>query len=79
MKKGCIILFLYFITACTTENSKIPENAKIIAKYIVHDEKHSPNLNKCSDIKNDFLAASKYECSFTMEEFISKPSEQPNT
>ncbi len=67
MKKGFIIIFLYFIAGCTTENITIPENAKITAMYIVHDEKHSPNLSKCSDIKNDFLVASKHPCTFTME------------
>lgn len=67
MKKGLIILFLYSITGCATQSIKIPKNAKIIAKYVVHDEKHSPNLSKCSDLKNDFLVANKYDCTFTME------------
>ncbi len=69
MKKGSIVLFLYFITGCSTTDIKIPENAKIIAMYIVHDEEHSPNLTKCSGTKKDFLIASKYDCTFTMEDF----------
>lgn len=67
MKKELIIIFLFFLTGCTTENITLPENAKIKAMYVAHDEKHSPNLSKCSDIKNDFLVASKHACTFTME------------
>jgi hypothetical protein len=69
MKKIVIIINLYFITSCTNENIKIPENAIIVAKYIVHDEEQSPNFSNCSDLKNDFLKANKSECSFTMDDY----------
>ena len=53
MKKGFINLFLYFISGCTTENSKIPKNAKILAKKKVniYDNLLIRFENKIGDLK----------------------------
>ena len=69
MKKLFKILYIFILASCSNQYSEIPDNAKIIAKYIVHDEKSSPNLSNCSNEKNDFLHIKKYDCSFIMDNY----------
>ncbi|MGI4763017.1 MAG: hypothetical protein ACRYF0_20055 [Janthinobacterium lividum] len=61
-------LFLLFVQCCEQPNNRIPADARLVAKYQVLDEIISPHHVKCAGITQEFLKASPYTCSFTVQE-----------
>ena len=63
------LLFLtFFIFSCKNENKfKLPNDARIVAKFYCRDEFTSPKISKCSDVILPFLEADENDCSFKLD------------
>src|SRR5690606_1984524 len=62
-------LILGLNIGCTENKSELPKSSKISAKYIVLDEKISPNNINCSDKSVPYLKLQNNDCSFSIENY----------
>lgn len=66
MKILCFSLLSCILFACSTTPDVVPVSAKMKAKYLVLDEKLSPQIIKCSENISNFLQMKPDECSFKL-------------
>jgi hypothetical protein len=66
MKLLTFSLLLLTLLACSTTPDVVPTTAKIKAKFLVLDEKLSPQIIKCSEDIPNFLNMKADDCSFKL-------------
>ena len=59
-----IVLVLNF--SCTNSKIELPQSCELTAKFIVLDEKLSPDYRNCSDTSVPYLKLQKNDCSFSI-------------
>jgi hypothetical protein len=68
MKRYYLVLTSIFLFGC--KNIEVPENSKIVSKYVVIDEQLSPLTNACAeDNPKQFTKMNSWDCSFKLEEY----------
>jgi hypothetical protein len=68
MKRYYIVLTLIIFFGCN--NVEVPENSKIVAKYVVLNEQISPLTKACAeDSPKQFTKMNSWDCSFKLEEY----------
>lgn len=64
--KTIVLLISLLIFVGCSKNQEIPENSKIVAKYIVWNEKISPKRTDCTSELKSFNEMHKFDCSFKL-------------
>lgn len=67
MNKTLKFIFILFLNqSCKDNKTELPNSLKIVTKFIVLDEKISPNFINCSENSVPFLEMKENNCSFSV-------------